>query len=273
MAEIKLTEGQGVKKIAVCGAGGFIGSHLAKRLKAEGHWVRAVDWKDNEYMDVPSFCDEFVKVDLRNLENCRLAVAGVDWCFNLAADMGGMGFIQSNHSRILYNSTMISFNVAEAAREAGVKRFWFASSACIYPEFKQLKEEQTRSFCFVDDAVEGIIRLMCSDYAKPLNIGSDEMVSMNEMAAMALALEDKKIPVKHIPGPEGVRGRNSDNTLIKQVLGWAPSITLKDGLARTFVWIKEEIENEKAAGGSTDDYVSSTVMTQTMTKECDMARK
>mmetsp|Transcript_20371 Transcript_20371/g.51774 ORF Transcript_20371/g.51774 Transcript_20371/m.51774 type:complete len:307 (+) Transcript_20371:46-966(+) len=277
MAEIKLTEGQGVKKIAVCGAGGFIGSHLAKRLKAEGHWVRAVDWKDNEYMDVPSFCDEFVKVDLRNLENCRLAVAGVDWCFNLAADMGGMGFIQSNHSRILYNSTMISFNVAEAAREAGVKRFWFASSACIYPEFKQLKEEvaglkesdawpaqpqdaygleklvteelcmhyasdfgmecrigrfhniygpqgtwkggrekapaafcrkaitattefemwgngkQTRSFCFVDDAVEGIIRLMCSDYAKPLNIGSDEMVSMNEMAAMALALEDKKI--------------------------------------------------------------------------------
>mmetsp|Transcript_41595 Transcript_41595/g.103114 ORF Transcript_41595/g.103114 Transcript_41595/m.103114 type:complete len:186 (-) Transcript_41595:26-583(-) len=133
--------------------------------------------------------------------------------------------------------------------------------------------KQTRSFCFVDDAVEGIIRLMCSDYAKPLNIGSDEMVSMNEMAAMALALEDKKIPVKHIPGPEGVRGRNSDNTLIKQVLGWAPSITLKDGLARTFVWIKEEIENEKAAGGSTDDYVSSTVMTQTMTKECDMARK
>ncbi|KAG8457943.1 hypothetical protein KFE25_012009 [Diacronema lutheri] len=353
----KLTEGHGVQKICVAGAGGFIGSHLAKRLKNEGHWVRAVDWKENEYMEQADFCDEFVKVDLRELENCKLAVAGCDWVFNLAADMGGMGFIQSNHSRILYNSAMISFQMAEAARCAGVKRFWYASSACIYPEFKQLKEEvaglkesdawpaqpqdaygleklvseellihyaqdfgmacrigrfhniygpqgtwkggrekapaafcrkaitastefemwgngkQTRSFCYVDDAVEGIIRLMVSDYAKPLNIGSDEMVSMNEMAAIVLAIDGKKLPIKHIPGPEGVRGRNSDNTLIKQVLGWAPTIALKDGLARTYEWIKGEIEREAAAGGASEDYTHSTVVTQTMTKECDMARK
>lgn len=137
MQSSKLTEGHGVKKICVAGAGGFIGSHLAKRLKAEGHWVRAVDWKENEYMEESDFCDEFVKVDLRELENCKLACAGCEWVFNLAADMGGMGFIQSNHSRILYNSAMISFQMAEAARLAGVKRLWYASSACIYPEFKQ----------------------------------------------------------------------------------------------------------------------------------------
>mmetsp|Transcript_5955 Transcript_5955/g.20280 ORF Transcript_5955/g.20280 Transcript_5955/m.20280 type:complete len:359 (+) Transcript_5955:65-1141(+) len=355
----KLTEGEGVKKICVAGAGGFIGSHLAKKLKAEGHWVRAADWKENEYMNQDDFCDEFLKVDLRDAENCKLACAGCDWVFNLAADMGGMGFIQSNHSRILYNSTMISFNMAEAARLAGVKRFWFASSACIYPEFKQLKEDvvalkeddawpaqpqdaygleklvteellmhymsdfgmecrigrfhniygpqgtwkggrekapaafcrkaltatthfemwgngkQTRSFCYVDDAVEGIIRLMVSDYHKPLNIGSDEMVTMNQMAELVLSFDGKKIPINHIPGPEGVRGRNSDNTLIKQVLGWAPSITLADGLHRTYNWIKGEIEREAAEGKALDEYASSKVVEQTMTKagECDMGSR
>ena len=127
-------------KICITGAGGFIASHLAKRLKEEGHFVRAVDWKENEYMTEDMFCNEFMNLDLRWPENCAKAVAGMDWCFNLAADMGGMGFIQSNHSRILYNSTMISFNVLEEARKAGVKRFWYASSACIYPEYKQLDE-------------------------------------------------------------------------------------------------------------------------------------
>ena len=127
-------------KILVTGAGGFIGSHLAKRLKEEGHWVRAVDWKENEYMPEDMFCNEFINLDLRFPDACKQACEGMEWCFNLAADMGGMGFIQSNHSRILYNSTMISFNVAEAARTAGVKRFWYASSACIYPEYKQLDE-------------------------------------------------------------------------------------------------------------------------------------
>ena len=123
------------KRILIAGGGGFIGSHLARQLKKEGHWLRAVDWKENEYMKEPEFCDEFLNLDLRYSDACEKAVEGCDWCFNLAADMGGMGFIQSNHSRILYNSTMISFNVAEAARKAGtVKRFWYASSACIYPE-------------------------------------------------------------------------------------------------------------------------------------------
>ena len=128
-------------KIVITGAGGFIGSHLAKRLKEEGHFVRAVDWKENEYMPQEMFCSEFLNLDLRWPENCAKAVAGMEWCFNLAADMGGMGFIQSNHSRILYNSTMISFNVLEEARKAGVKRFWYASSACIYPEYAQTSED------------------------------------------------------------------------------------------------------------------------------------
>jgi len=301
-----------------------------------------------------------MNLDLRSIENCNKAVAGMDWCCNLAADMGGMGFIQSNHSRILYNSTMISFNVAEAARAAGVKRFWYASSACIYPESKQLKEDldgasglkeddawpaqpqdaygleklmteellmhydadfgmeariarfhniygpfgtwkggrekapaafcrkaitstedfemwgngkQTRSFCYIDDAVEGILRLMVSDYKKPLNIGSDEQVSMNQMGEMAIGLAGKSIPIRHIPGPEGVRGRNSDNTLIKQVLGWAPQTSLKEGLGYTFTWIKSQVEKFEAEGNSATALTSSTVVGQSMTDKCDMGSK
>merc|ERR1719201_2864316 len=308
-----------------------------------------------------TFCDEFLNLDLRLAENCDKACAGMDWVFNLAADMGGMGFIQSNHSRILYNSTMISFNVAEAARDAGIKRFWYASSACIYPENKQLKEDldgatglkeddawpaqpqdaygleklvteellmhydadfgmearigrfhniygpfgtwkggrekapaafcrkgitstedfemwgngkQTRSFCYIDDCVEGIIRLMVSDYKKPLNIGSDEQVSMNEMADIVLEASKKKgMPIKHIPGPEGVRGRNSDNTLIKEVLGWAPSVSLKEGLGYTYAWIKSQVEDWVKQGGTHESLVSSKVCTQKMTDTCDQAHK
>jgi GDP-D-mannose 3',5'-epimerase len=124
--------------------------------------------------------------------------------------------------------------------------------------------EQTRSFCYIDDCVEGTLRLMRSDYGKPLNIGSDEKVTMNEMADIALEIKGAKVPIKHIPGPEGVRGRNSDNTLIKEVLGWAPSIALRDGLKRTFVWIAAEIEKEKAAGvDDTAGYSTSKVFAQT----------
>ena len=278
--------------------------------------------------------------------------------------MGGMGFIQSNHSRILFNSTMISFNVAEAARAAGIKRFWYASSACIYPEGKQtsedldgasgLKEEdawpaqpqdaygleklmteellmhydadfgmesrigrfhniygpcgtwkggrekapaafcrknitsttevemwgngkQTRSFCYIDDCVEGILRLMVSDYKKPLNIGSDEMVSMNLMAEMIMEIGGKeKLPIKHIPGPEGVRGRNSDNTLIKEVLGWAPSTPLKEGLGYTYTWIESKVEEYKKESGDTtlESLTHSKVVTQQMAEGgCDMKHK
>merc|ERR1712070_627200 len=134
--------------------------------------------------------------------------------------------------------------------------------------------KQTRSFCYIDDCVEGILRLMVSDYKKPLNIGSDEMVSMNEMADHVLKITGKKLPIKHIPGPEGVRGRNSDNTRIKEVLGWAPSIKLADGLQRTYMWIKAQIEEEVAKDGETakEKYTSSTVVAQKMTEEgkCDM---
>jgi GDP-D-mannose 3',5'-epimerase len=309
----------------------------------------AADWKRNEYFKEEEFCNEFHEVDLRLLDNCVKVAKGCDWVFNHAADMGGMGFIQSNHSVILYNNTMISFNMMEAARAVGtVKRFYFASSACAYPEYKQtsddsvaLKEsdawpaqpqdaygieklmteelcmhygkdfgievrigryhniygpfgtwkggrekapaafcrkaitattefemwgngKQTRSFCYIDDCVEGTLRLMRSDFGKPLNIGSDECVSMNDMADIVLVLAGKKIPVKHIPGPEGVRGRNSDNTLIKEVLKWTPQISLKEGLARTYAWIDQQINKEKAAGlDNASQYAVSNVFQQT----------
>jgi len=335
------------KKLRVCvgGGGGFIGSHLARRLLKEGHHVVVADWNRNEYFKQEDFCSEFHHVDLRILDNCFKVTKDCDWVFNLAADMGGMGFIQSNHSVIMWNNTMVSFNMLEAARRNNVKRFFYSSSACVYPEHIQEKEDipglkevdawpakpqdaygleklvgeeiamhyardfnmesrlarfhnifgpqgtwkggrekapaafcrkvlaasteieiwgnglQTRSFCFVDECVEGILRLMRSDYPYPLNLGSDEMVSMNQMVDMILTIEGRNLTKKHIPGPEGVRGRNSDNQLIKQVLGWAPSMKLIDGLRRTYPWIKQQIEAEKAKGIN-NDYSKSTVVAQ-----------
>jgi GDP-D-mannose 3',5'-epimerase len=337
------------KRVMVAGGGGFIGSHLARRLKNEGHWVRIVDWKRDHYFVESEICDEFLDLDLRDLNNCLKASEGCEWVFDLAADMGGMGFIQSNHSVILYNNMMISFNLVEAARRSGVKRFFYSSSACIYPEHKQLdtenpglKEEdawpanpqdaygleklvaeelckhygkdfdiafrvarfhniygphgtwkggrekapaafcrkaitstsefemwgdgkQTRSFCYIDDCVEGILRLFHSDITEPLNIGSEEMVDMNQMAEMVLKFARKSIPIKHIPGPEGVRGRNSDNTKIRKLLGWAPSITLEDGLHRTFNWIQARVDEDKLQGLDVSALATSTVVHATMT--------
>jgi len=335
-------------KVCITGAGGFIAAHLGKRLKEMGRYVVAVDWKKQEFFKEEEFCDEFKLLDLRSLSNCCKATEGCDEVYNLAADMGGMGFIQSNHSVLFYNNTMISFNMVEAARRAGAKKLFYASSACVYNESKQedeanpgLKEsdawpaqpqdaygleklaseelamhygtdfgfavriarfhnvygphgtwtggrekapaafcrkaltsdkefeiwgngEQTRSFMLVDDCIEGILRLMESDYTKPINLGSDEMVSMNQMADMCIELAGKtgKLTKKHVPGPEGVRGRNSDNTLITKVLGWAPSVDLKTGLKITMDWIAARIEEKKAAGID-EDYTSSKIVQQT----------
>lgn len=335
-------------KICVAGGGGFIGSFIAKKLKAEGHTLVCADWKRCQYFEVSEFCDEFMLMDLRTLENCKKAVAGCDWVFNMAADMGGMGFIQSNHSVIAYNNTLLSLNVLEACRVSNCKRLFFASSACVYPEHIQEDEknmpglaehmawparpqdlygleklyteeaclaygkdfdletrigrfhnvfgpnatwkggrekapaafcrkvacakdsdtiemwgdgEQTRSFCYIDDAVEGILTLMRSDVTQPMNIGSDHMVSMNEMMMLIAKFENKDITIKHIPGPEGVRGRNSDNTLCKELLSWSPILTLEQGLKLTYDWISNEIKEERATGVE-KDYRSSEIVKQ-----------
>ena len=339
-------------RICVTGAGGFIASHLAKRLKAEGHYVVAADWKENEHMEKDDFCNEFHLLDLRDFINCARVCYKCEYVYNLAADMGGMGFIQSNNARILYNNTQISFNMLEASRLADVKRFFFASSACVYPEYRQLTEDipalkeadawpaapqdaygleklateelckhymqdygletrvarfhniygpygtwkggrekapaafcrkvivanytknvnpvievwgdgkQTRSFTYIDDCVEGIIRIMNSDVKEPLNLGSSEMVSMNDFVQMIVNIENEEtMSIKHLPGPEGVRGRNSDNVMIMEKLDWQPSTTLRDGIAKTYEWIKSCIEDELSKSDvDISKYSSSTIV-------------
>ncbi|ESR33308.1 hypothetical protein CICLE_v10006605mg [Citrus x clementina] len=327
----------GKLRISSIGVGGFIPSNIARRLKSERHYgtlipnalyIIASDWNKNEHMMEDMFCHEFHLVDLRVMDNCLRMTSGVDNMSNLAADMGGMGFIQSNHSVIMYKNTTISFDMLEAARMNGVMSltFFFVSSACIYPEFKQLDTDvkeseawpaepqdaygleklateglckhytkdfelecrlvgekapaafsrkavtstdnfemwgdgkQTRSLTFIDECVEGVLRLIKSDFREPLNIGSDEMVSINEMAEIILSFENEKLPIHPIPGPEGVRGRNSDDTLINEELGWAPTMKQKDELRITYFWIKEQVEKEKAQGIDLSIYGSSNVV-------------
>jgi len=315
-------------RVLVTGAGGFIGHHLVNFLKQQGYWVRGADLKEPVY--APTQADEFLVVDLRVWENALEATRGVDQVYGLAADMGGMGFISAHHATILHNNSLINLNTLEGARQNGVGRYLFTSSACVYPEFKQtetnvapLKEddaypaqpqdaygweklvterlclhyaqdygmetrivrfhnmfgplgtweggrekapaalsrkiavakltgnpeieiwgdgEQTRSFCYIDDCLEGLSRLMRSDFREPLNLGQDRMVTINELADIIADIAEFPVRKKHVAGPMGVRGRNSDNTLLRKVLGWTPEISLEEGLRRTYPWIESQVK-------------------------------
>lgn len=322
-----------MKKALVCGAGGFIGSHLVKRLKRENYWVRGVDLKYPEY--VPSEADDFIIGDLRDYNVCLRAVdQRFDEIYQLAADMGGAGFVFTgeNDADIMHNSGLINMNMVDVAWKRNAGKIFYSSSACMYPEHNQLDAknpttaehtaypanpdseygweklfsehlylafkrnkgldcriarfhnifgpegtwdggrekapaafcrkvakandgdviemwgdgEQTRSFLYIDECLEGIRRLMSQDkFIGPVNIGSDEMVSINELALMAMEIAGKKISIKHIPGPLGVKGRNSDNNLIKEKLGWAPNYPLRKGMEITYKWISEQVRNKK----------------------------
>ena len=320
-----------IKTALVCGAGGFIGGHLVKRLKKEGYWVRGVDIKYHEYTE--SSADDFKKGDLRDPSLVEKVIdKPFDEVYQLAADMGGAGFVFSgeNDADIMHNSAMINLNVVEASVKAGVKKIFYSSSACMYPERNQIdpdnpncKEdsaypaepdseygweklfserfylaanrsygidiriarfhnifgpegswedgrekapaafcrkvaeisdggememwgdgEQTRSFLYVDECLEGVRRLMESDFMGPVNIGSDEMVSINQLAEMTMDIAGKKQNIKHIPGPLGVRGRNSDNNLIQEKLGWKPNWPLRKGMEITYKWIAKQVEKQ-----------------------------
>jgi nucleoside-diphosphate-sugar epimerase len=314
-------------KVLVTGAGGFIGHHLVTYLKQLGYWVRGVDIKFPEFSQPDA--DEFELLDLRRWDNCLQATRGIDEVYGLAADMGGMGYISFNNAIILRNNSLINFHTLEAARINGVKRHFYTSSACVYPEYRQmevdappLKEEdaypaqpqdaygwekliterlcleyqrdfglethivrfhnifgpqgtwdggrekapaalcrkvaiaklngkseieiwgdgeQTRSFCYIDDCLVGIYKLMSSDFREPLNLGQDRLISINELADLIMDIAGVKLTKRHIEGPQGVRGRNSDNTLLKKVLGWAPEISLEEGLRRTYEWIEAQV--------------------------------
>lgn len=320
------------KYALVCGAGGFIGGHLVKRLKKEGFWVRGVDVKRNEYS--PSPADEFVLGDLRDPKVCEKVLdRPFDEVYQLAADMGGAGYIFSGEhdADVMHNSALVNLNVLHYGRLAKIKNIFFSSSACIYPERNQtdpnhpnLSEDsaypagpdseygweklfgerlymaykrnynmnvhiarfhnvfgpegswnngkekspaamcrkvamaknggtiemwgdgkQTRSYLFIDECLNGVRRLMNSTFTGPVNIGSEEMVSINTLAKMVMQIAGKQVKIKHIKGPLGVRGRSSDNTLIRKKLHWEPSLKLIDGLTTTYHWIEKQVKEHQ----------------------------
>jgi GDP-D-mannose 3',5'-epimerase len=318
-----------LKRALVCGAGGFIGSHLVKRLKREGYWVRGVDLKYPEFSE--TVADDFVIGDLRDQTVCKNITEDIqfDDVYQLAADMGGAGYIFTGEhdADVMHNSATINLNMIERVRITGSKRIFYSSSACIYPKYNQEDPDnpkcsedsvypaqpdseygweklfserlylayyknygiqvriarfhnifgpegawndgrekapaaicrkvamvqnggeieiwgdgkQTRSFLYIDECLEGVRRLMESNFIGPANIGSEEMVTINRLAEMVMEIAGKKLRIKHVEGPLGVRGRNSDNKLIYEKLGWKPTTKLKDGLIKTYKWINEQI--------------------------------
>lgn len=341
-----------MKKILVCGAGGFIGGAMVKRLKSEGNWVRGVDLKYHEYFDITTVADEFVAGDLRDPGVCdRVTDGSIDEIYQFAADMGGAGFVFTGEhdADIMHNSAMINLNLAEQCVKKNIKKVMYSSSACMYPEYNQLdpnnpkcSEEsaypaapdseygweklfserlwlafarnyklnvriaryhniygpegtwdggrekapaafcrkvamceeggsievwgdglQTRSFLYIDECIEATRRLMDSDFADPVNIGSEEMIAINDFARMAIDISGKNISIKNIQGeeferkygfpcPVGVRGRNSDNSLIREKLDWDYSMKLRTGMEKTYHWIESQA-NAAARDGQAGD--------------------
>ena len=323
------------KTALVCGAGGFIGGHLVKRLKKEGFWVRGVDLKFHEHAETAA--DDFAVGDLREQSFVRSVIdRRFDEVYQLAADMGGAGYIFTGEhdADVMHNSATINLNVLDACHKRNIKRVFYSSSACMYPEHNQLdpdnpncaedsaypanpdseygweklfserlylaynrnygmdcrvarfhnifgpegtweggKEkapaamcrkvamcedggeievwgdgQQTRSFLYIDECIEGVLRLTRSDFEGPVNIGSEEMIKINDLAKMAIAISGKDIKVKNIPGPEGVRGRNSDNRLIKEMLDWEPNAPLREGMEKVYAWIASEVNRRHNQG-------------------------
>jgi nucleoside-diphosphate-sugar epimerase len=314
------------KQATVAGAGGFIGHHLVSYLKDNGYRVRGVDRKEPEYE--PTRADEFLVLDLREYENCLAATDGADEVYQLAADMGGIGFITANHAEVARNNVLINAHMLEAAAQHDVERYFYSSSACIYPMYKQLEPDvtplreedaypadpeegygweklyaeklcqyyteegkvetrvarfhniygplgtyeggrekapaaisrkvalandgdtieiwgdgqQTRSFTYVSDCVDGIYRLMHSEHRDPLNLGTDRLITVDGLVDLVCEIAGKSLTKQHDTSkPQGVRGRNSDNERLREVLGWEPGTTLEDGLTETYRWIEAEL--------------------------------